>query len=132
MDKTFEEKLNWLTYTFGHSFTDQIDDNPEAINHYYKATRDYDMGISDADDWAWLNTLIRYDIGAYHASGIIDWLYTNEDATVMDVINVNSRDKLEDICRELGYHLNFNHWVEKEPGALEFGFKEYPEEYELN
>lgn len=129
---SYEEKLNWLTRMFGHSFTDQIDDNREAIDHYYKATHDYDMGITDADDWAWLNTLFRYDIGADHALGIIDWCYENEEATVMDCVNVDEKELLQNICETLGFHLDFSHWPDKEPKALEFGFKEYFEPEEPN
>ena len=132
MSKTYEEKLNWLTRMFGHSFTDQIDDNREAIDHYYKATHDYDMGITDADDWAWLNTLFRYDIGADHANGIIEWFYENEEATVMDCVNVDEKKLLQNICETLGFHLDFSHWPDKEPKALEFGFKEYCEPKEPN
>ena len=126
---TPKEKLDYLSKKFGSNFADQIGDNLEAIDHYYKANYYFGMGITDADDWAWLNTLFRYDIGANHALGIIRWFYENEDATVMDCVNVDQKETLQNICEwELGFYLNFNHWPENDPNALEFGFKEYIDE----
>lgn len=128
---TNDEKLSCLTEIFGRSFTNQISDNPEAIEFYYKASRVYDMSITDADDWAWLNTLFQYDIGAYHARDIIDWYYYEHDSTVMDAVDADSKDTLSNICSlELGHHLDFSHWVKEEPKALRFGYKEWYEPWE--
>lgn len=99
-------------------------DGEEGIDFYYKAMHDHDMGLYDADDYAWLNTLLRYDIGAERALSIIRWYYENLDATVQDMVDHDQKETLKNICEsELGLNLDFSHWPEKEPIFLEYGFK---------
>jgi len=106
-------------------------DSDEGIDHYHKSIFFYDMGLTDADDYAWLNTLFRYDIGAERAKAIINWYYENLDTTVQDAVSVDQKETLKNICEmELGFHLDFTHWPKYEPEYLEYGFKEYYEEGE--
>ena len=123
-ESELEDYIAWLAKEFGRSFAESIKDNPEVIIHYYKACHDYNMGMSDADDYAWLNTLFRYDIGAERALDIIRWYYENYDSTLQDSITVNSRETLKSICEmELGLNLDFSHWPKTEPKCFEYGFK---------
>lgn len=122
---TMKEKMEWLTKEIGFV---PVDDGC-GVNFYYKAMHDYGMNLCDADDWAWLNTLFRYDIGAERALAITTWYYENEDCTASEAVDVTQKETLRNICEwELGYHLDFSHWPDKEPEALQYGFKEYFEE----
>ena len=119
---TVEQKADWIENEIGFIPVDK----EAAVEFYYKAMHDYDMALMDADDYAWLNTLFRYDIGADRALEIIKWFY---EQTVVDAVSVNQKETLENICRfELGLHLDFSHWPDKEPKIFEYGFKEYYEE----
>lgn len=123
MNTTISQKLEYLNRNVGEDFS--IPHDPDCINHYYKSLHDYGMGVCDADDYAWLNTLFGYDIGAERALGIIRWYYENLDATVMDMVTVASKETLQNICElELGLHLDFSCWPEEEPKVLRFGFDE--------
>ena len=117
-----DEKLNWMKSIYGEYFISQIANNPMAIRHYYKAIHDYDMGVTDADDYAWLNTLFQYDIGGVNAMYLIRWFYVSENTTVQDRINVGSKEELKDLCGNIGLHLDFSNWVNEEPKALRFEF----------
>ena len=117
-----ENKITWLTIEFGREFTEWMD--KDAVNHYYISCHDYDMGVTDADDYAWLNTLLRYDIGAERALEIIRWYYENLCSTVQDAVDINQKENLKVICEfELGLNLDFSHWPKTEPQYLEYGFK---------
>ena len=116
-------KREWLVKELGESWVTEQIDFPEGIDHYYKGMHDYGMGVTDCDDWAWLNTLFRYDIGAENAKKIIGWYYENEDTTVQDAVSVEKSEELWYVCDiELGIHLDFSHWPKEEPTALEYGF----------
>ena len=120
------EYASWLREKFGREFFAQIKDNPAAIYHYYVAIHDFDMGVTDADGYAWLNTLLRYDIGVRRASEIINWYYEEMDTTVMEEVSIDQKKELENVCNfELGLHLDFSHWPKTEPKALEFGFSQF-------
>ena len=113
------EMKQWLVDEIGFVPVDDED----GIKFYYTAMHDYNMGLCDADDYGWLNTLLRYDVGAERALAIIDWFYVNEDVTVQDAIDVNSVRTLMDVCKELGLEIDFSHWVKEEPKYFEYGFK---------
>ena len=113
-----EEKRNYLIEQFGYC---PVDDDA-GIEFYYKAIHDYDFGLIDADDYAWLNTLLQYDIGADNAFQIIYWYYKNFDSTVQESIHANNRSELEMVCSELEIYLNFSNWVEEEPKWFKYGF----------
>ena len=113
-------KASWLQRKIGYLPVGDYD----AINHYYTVMHDFDMGMMDADDYAWLNTLFHYDIGAERALDIIRWYYENEDTTVMDAVGINQKETLKNICEmELDLHLDFSHWPNEEPMCLEYGFE---------
>ena len=111
---TIEQKLNWLDNELGVGFLGE--DNYDAINFYYCAMHDYDMGVCDADDWAWLNTLFGYNIGATRSLFITTWYYENLDATVNECVGSQDKETLRSICKwELGLHLDFSNWADDEP-----------------
>ena len=116
----YRQMEEWLKRQLGNAPTN----DQEGIIFYYRAMHDYDMGVMDADDYAWLNTLFRYDIGAERALDIIRWYYEKEDATVMDSVSIDTKETLKTICEdELGLHLDFSHWPKTEPKYIEFGFE---------
>ncbi|MBQ6416315.1 MAG: hypothetical protein IJJ65_08720 [Butyrivibrio sp.] len=88
---------------------------------YYRAMHDHDMDLSDADRWAWLNTLFGYDIGESAARKISNWLYENgQDACEL---THKSKETLKSICEfELGLHLDFSKFVNSEPEAYKYHF----------
>ena len=112
----------WLDNEIGESL---IPNDEVVLDFYYHAMHDFDMGLTDADDYAWLNTLFGYDIGADHAKEIIRWFYENQDTTVQDAIRHESKDTLQSICElELGIHLDFSKWLDYEPEYLRYYLKE--------
>ena len=118
---TTEEKLIWLHKEIGDYFDLSYGD--ECIDFYYKAMHDYGMNICDADDYAWLNTLFNYDIGADRAIAITNWIYENMDSTACEVVDVDYKGTLKNICElELGFKLDFTNWSDEEPKTLRFGY----------
>ena len=114
------EKVEWLMNEIGYL---PVDDEA-GIEFYYKGMHDFGLGLYDTDDYAWLNTLLRYDIGGENARLIIDWYYVNEDTTVQEAINIDGKEELAEIAEKLGIHLDFSNWMTEEPMALEYGFEE--------
>lgn len=104
-------KAEWIISEIG--FLPVEDD--WGIDFYYKAMNGFDMGLCDADDYAYLNTLMQYDIGGENALAIIRWYYEEEDATVNDALNWDQKETLRDLCNNLGIELDFSGWVISEP-----------------
>ncbi len=112
---TIEEKKTWLTEKTGRGMMDGIDD--ATVNFYYKCMHGYGMSLSDADRYAWLNTLFGYDIGAEKARVIDNWYYMN-GLDVMEIEAV-SKGTVQSICEgELGLNLDFSKWPEKTPDVI--------------
>ena len=95
-------------------------DMPDAFfAHTYRAMTDYGLSVYDSDKWAWLNTLMGFDIGFYHARDIIGW-YAERDRDVMDIC-VGCRKEFQDIVKnELGFHFDFSKFPEKTPEAISY------------
>ena len=111
------EKEFWIRKEIGYLPADET----VAIEFYYRAMHDYGMGLTDADDYAWLNTLFGYDIGAENALKIIRWYYEKHDATVQDMVTVKSKTELQNICEnQIGVYLDYSKWPEEEPGCLKY------------
>lgn len=119
MMKSCEEKRNWLAKELGKDYYYEFTE-PKTINHYYKAIHDFNMGLTDADDYAWLITLFGYDIGAENAFEIIRWYYENFDATVNDMVGINQKIELWYVCNKLNIHLDFSMWTDAEPKCYVF------------
>lgn len=112
-------EINWLTTTNAWSIINGLGN--AAYKFYYRAMHDNGMDLYDADDYAWLNTLLGYDIGADHAKGICRWLYEN-DETVTSYCAENL-GTLKSICElELGYHLDFSNAVTETPEAIQYAW----------
>lgn len=114
------EKVDWLMKEIGYLPVDDED----GIDFYYKGMHDFGLGLYDTDDYAWLNTLLRYDIGGENAKAIIDWYYVNEDTTVQEAIDVEHKDELAEVADKLGITLDFSNWPDEDPEYLECGFEE--------
>ena len=123
---TIKEKRDRLVSELGEDWVAEQIDFPAAIEHYHKGLFTYDMSVTDCDDWAWLNTLFRYDIGGERAKAIIRWFYENMDTTVQDAVDAGQKETLQNICElELGFRPDFSRWPDKDPNQPEYGFKEY-------
>lgn len=119
------EKNVWLVKQVGNV----IPNDDECVEFYYRAMHDYGMGITDADDYAYLNTLFQYDIGAERALAIIRWFYEEQDAAIQDAVTVEDKGTLRNICEfELGLHFNWDYFLKEEPKMLQYNFTENPED----
>lgn len=114
------EKVDWIMKEIGYLPAD----DEAGIDFYYKGMHDFGLGLYDTDDYAWLNTLLGYDIGGENAKAIIDWYYVNEDTTVQEAIDVERKDELVEVADKLGIVLDFSNWPDKDPEYLEYGFEE--------
>lgn len=116
---TVEDKAIWLQEKIGFVPVD-IDDY-KAVDFYYRAMHDYDFGLIDADSYAYLNTLLGYDIGIESARKLIIWFYENNDSTVEDAITVEDKGTVQNICElELGLDLDFSKFATEEPECYQF------------
>ncbi|SFU94420.1 hypothetical protein [Butyrivibrio sp. M55] len=91
----------------------------EGLLFYYRAIKDYNMDVYDADRWAWLNTLFGYNIGESAATSINHWLYENGQ----DVYDLTHKDKgtLQNICKlELSINLDFSKFLDHTPNFYEY------------
>jgi hypothetical protein len=120
METMYWTKINWLIDEIGYLPVSDED----GINFYYKGMHDFGLGLHDTDDYAWLNTLLRYDIGGENATEIIRWYYANMDMTVQDAVRIEDRDELYGVCQRLGLDIDFSQWPETEPEYIEYGFEE--------
>ena len=109
-------KVEWLESKCGHGFFSGV---PECIDFYYKAMHDNGMDYADADRYAWLNTLVGYDIGADYARKIDRWMYENGQEVLE--LTAAMRETFETICEfELGIKLDYSRWATKEPRAFKY------------
>ena len=115
-----QEKAEWIRKEIG--FLPAEDE--KAIDHYYMAMHDFGMGLTDSDDYAWLNTLLEYNIGPDYALGIIRYLYDAQDTTAQDAVSSGSRAVLENICQTLGYDIDFSKWPEADPECIRYDWEE--------
>lgn len=122
---TISEKRDWIN----EKTQLNVPEDEEIVQFYYKAVHDHAMLPHEADDYAYLNTMFRYDIGAEAAKAIIGWYYNNQDTTVQDAVTAEGKGTLENICQlELGLHLDFSHFAQEEQEWLEYGFAPYFDE----
>lgn len=109
-------KLEWLQRTNAWSIIQDLDD--KAYDFYYMAMHDNGMDLYDADDYAWICTLINYDIGADRAKEILKWLYEN-DQTAMS-FTAESIPTLKNICEELDLKIDFSKALTETPDAIHY------------
>ena len=114
---TLEDKKAFVIDEIGQEICTGMDD--DFFEHTYRAMKDYDMGVYDADRWAWLNTLFGYDIGADRASRLITWY----DDNGLDVLNLTADDKdsLKNVAEmELGFRFNYRGFATETPDAISY------------
>lgn len=115
------EQRHWLLHEIGFVPVE----TETGIRFYYDAMHDHDFGLGDADDYAWLNTLLGYDIGAENAKQIIRWCYEEVDSTVYGTITFDDKGTLKNICEfELDIKLDFSHWAAVEPEVFDLHYGE--------
>lgn len=116
---TVSEKKTWLEEKIGAGTLSGMDD--ACFEFFFRAMHDQGFDFSDADRYAWLNTLFGYDIGADHAKEIIKWLYENDQDALE--LTASSSYTLEGICNcELGFRLNFRKFVRKTPEYISYSW----------
>ena len=111
-------KLEWLKEKSGvWNIIGELDET--AHNFYYRAMHDNHMDLYDADDYAWLNTLIGYDIGVKNAKRIEKWLYENDETvTSYSAENIGT---LKNLCElELELKIDFSNAVTVTPEAIKY------------
>ena len=84
-------KVNYLINEIG--FLPVWEDDVEAIDFYYTCMHDYGFSLYDTDEYANLNQIFGYDIGAESARRISNWYYANENISVLE-LGKNDRDEL--------------------------------------
>ena len=110
-------KRQWLKESGSWSVLSGLGD--EAYDFYYMAMHDNGMHLYDADEYAWLNTLIGYDIGADKAKAIIRWLYENDQSAMG--FEAGDIRTLKNICEmELGLQIDFSNAVTETPNAIKY------------
>ena len=114
---TTTEKREWIESKIGKGILEGNDD--DCYEFYYKAIHELGMDYSDADRWAWLNTLFNYNIGPDAAKAIINYQYETDGDDVME-FGCYQKEDLEAINYELGLELNFRNFVKKTPIAIKF------------
>lgn len=114
--ETFEERKAWLEKKFGEDYFDGAED--DVYEFYYKFMWGNRFTTDEAEGYAWLNTLFRYDIGRYEALAILRWLYENGQ----DPLALEAKDKgtLEAICNELDSKIDFTYFAETTPEKIKY------------
>ena len=118
----FYGKKEYVISQIGEEFGNNLPS--EFFEHTYRAMKDYGMSVYDADNWAWLNTLFGYDIGADRALSLITWY----DDNGIDVLNLSADDKesLKNVAEmELGFHFNYAAFPDKTPDAISYIWPKY-------
>lgn len=85
------EKVNYLINEIG--FLPVWEDDVDGIDFYYTCIHDYGFGLYDTDEYANLNQILGYDIGAKAAQKISDYYYANENISVLE-LDTKDRDEL--------------------------------------
>jgi len=85
------QKINYLINEIG--FLPVWEDDVEWIDFYYTCMHDYGFSLYDTDEYANLNQILGYDIGAKAAQKISDYYYANEDISVLE-LDTKDRDEL--------------------------------------
>lgn len=118
---TIKEKCLWVESQIGTGILVGMGD--DCFEFYYNAMHDHGFSFSEADGWAWLNTLFGYDIGPVHSREIINWLYENgQNAMDMDS---QTKGTLQNICEfELGLNLDFKNFATVTPEAIQYTWNE--------
>ena len=79
------EKINYLINEIGFL--------PVWIDFYYACMHDYGFSLYDTDEYANLNQILGYDIGAKAAQKISNYYYVNENISVLE-LGTDDRDEL--------------------------------------
>ena len=85
------EKINYLINEIG--FLPVWEDDVEWIDFYYTCMHDYGFSLYDTDEYANLNQILGYDIGAKAAQKISNYYYVNENISVLE-LGAKDRDEL--------------------------------------
>lgn len=113
------DKAGWLKDRLPLDNSDLLSDKA-YVEFMYKAMHDHCMDMYDADEYAWLNTLFGYDIGADYARRI-NSLFYDIGVGIME-LNHNSLQDVKSVCKELGIKPDLRKWAKEEPEAIRYSF----------
>lgn len=91
----------------------------EAVQFYFKAIEPTGNDLWDADAWAWLNTLIGYEISYDDYLEIADWWANDTSLSVMEVMHYN-RKEIEEAIKDKHLNIDMSGWATEEPKAIRF------------
>lgn len=119
---TKQEKVTWLNKQCGPDYFSIEDD---YVDFYYETMHGFGVSIGDADRYAWLGTLLGYDIGYIKAAQIDSWYYEN-GLEVME-IGLNDLETLRNVCEsELGFYISLENKPDEEPKYITYDwYKKY-------
>lgn len=114
---TLEDKRKYLNENYCNGYEIPVDEEKQ-IKFYWKCCGN-DIDFSDADRYAWLNTLFGYDIGIENFLTINSYLWENLETEVLELTH-NDLLGLEILCKTCGIDLNFDVWSTEEPEAYNY------------
>lgn len=89
--------------------TDFENNDSKCIDFYYRCMKN-DMDLIDADEYATLNTLFGYDIGA-DVAGKISGALWERDIEVLELMdNKDSKLLIEEVSENIGIELDYSKW----------------------
>lgn len=114
------EKKQWIESKIGKGLIDGLDD--DAYEFYYRAMHDEGFEWTDADRWAWLNTLFGYEIPGDAANDLINCFWDWDD----DVLELKAEDKerVRMAMTACGWDGTFDSWCpdDETPKCIKFSW----------
>ena len=111
---TDELKEEVITYMEG-----LYDDDCQAEDGFFlffKRCKDAGIDYGDADAYAWLNTLIGYDIGLENAKAIDCHIFNEYNLAISELNNKDYyKNLVKSVCYDLKLELDFSKWAKEEP-----------------
>lgn len=99
-------------------YLEEIEDN---FFLFYHKCKSLDMDSFDANRYAWINTIIGYDIGYGNFHKLDEYFYCIKDADILDLSNdADSKEELKEIITELNLDISLDKWNTKEIKSYEF------------
>lgn len=118
---TLKEKIDALNGDHGLLFDEDMDEG--CINFYYREMVENDQDLIDADDYAMLNSILRYDIGRETARELSRELWEQDVDTMELDSDLKSKILIQKAAERCGIKLDWSKWIR---GALD-AFEYFPE-----
>ena len=114
---TLQEKKDYVMSRIGQDLCKSASD--DFFEHTYMAMEKYGFSFHWSESWAWLNTLIGYDIGADKALKLIRYFERNG----IDVLKLDAGDMDELVAAcilGIGYYIDLKAWPKETPGTVRY------------